>query len=317
MEVNIFGIHLNIDPIAFTLPIGQNGWSIYWYGIIIATGFLLAILYGMKYAERFNINKDKMLDVVLVATPVAILCARLYFCIFPYENGDRITSVAEFFGVGSGTGFTGLAIYGGIIGAFAAGFLMCKIRKVKVLDMFDLASIGFLIGQGIGRWGNFTNQEAFGAPTGSSWFGMSSEATGGVMVHPCFLYESIWCILGFFVLNALSKKRRFSGEIFLMYGAWYGFGRFFIEYLRADSLMIGKMKVSMLISAIAFVACVVLLIYLRNKNAVDENAVEYQSLFKAQMDDEDNNDEEIQLHESANEETVNEETVGNEDVSDN
>lgn len=299
MNVTIFGIDLNINPQAFQI----GNFTIYWYGIIIGVGFLLAVLYGLKNAERFGLDKDRMLDVVLVVTPVAILSARAYFCIFPYEDGSRITSFKEFFGIGTGEGFRGLAIYGAVIGAFVAGFVMCKLRKVNVFDMFDLAAIGFLIGQGIGRWGNFFNQEAFGAETGSSWFGMMSEATGGVNVHPCFLYESIWCIAGFFILNYFSKKRNFSGEMFLMYGVWYGFGRFFIEYLRSDSLMIGKMKVSMLVSAIIFGVCLALLVYLRHKKSVISKQSEYSSLFKQQFEDdteifeetEENNDDIAEL----------------------
>ena len=217
-NVTIFGIHLKLSPIAFSIPIGSGHWDIYWYGIIIATGFLLALIYGLKNAPRYGLNSDRMLDVILVATPVAILSARTYYVIF---DGEKLNGIGDFFGFGTSSGFAGLAIYGGVIGAFAAGAVMCKIRKVKILDMFDVAATGFLIGQGIGRWGNFINQEAYGAFTGSSFWGMQSEKTvsemGEGLVHPCFLYESIWCIAGFFILNHFSKKRRFSGEISLMY----------------------------------------------------------------------------------------------------
>ena len=196
--ITIFGITITINPIAFTIPIGE-GWPIYWYGIFIGLGCLLALIYGMKFASRFDIDKDRMLDVVLVTIPVAILCARAYYCIFDNVSGAKITSVKEFFGIGSPGGFSGLAIYGGVIGAFICGALMCKLRKIKILDMFDLAALGFLIGQAIGRWGNFTNQEAYGTFTGSSWWGMQSDTTiiemGHGLVHPCFLYESIWCII--------------------------------------------------------------------------------------------------------------------------
>lgn len=286
MDVTIFGIDLKVNPEAFTV----FGFTVYWYGIIIALGFLLAIVYALKTAPRYNLDKDRMLDVVLFTTPLAILSARAYFCIFPYEDGEKITTFKEFFGVGSGEGFRGLAIYGGVIGAFLFGFLLCKIRKVKVLDMFDIAAVGFLIGQGIGRWGNFFNQEAFGGPTGSDWFGMLSRSTGYQNVHPCFLYESIWCIIGFFVLNYFSKKRAFSGQMFLMYGMWYGFGRFFIEALRSDSLMIGKMKVSMLVSAVAFVVCAVLfvLFYVKSKKAPQ---TEYDSLFIEDEEETEENEE--------------------------
>ncbi len=284
MEVTIFGIKLVLNPVAFSI----GSWNVYWYGIIIGLGFLLAVLYAMRRAEHFGIDKDRMLDVVLVTTPLAILCARAYFCIFPYENGDRITSVKEFFGIGSGEGFRGLAIYGGVIGAFAVGYLMCRLRKVNVLDMFDLAALGFLIGQSIGRWGNFFNQEAFGKPTFSTWFGMMSRNTHNVMVHPCFLYESIWCLIGFLILHRLSKNRAFKGQIILGYGVWYGFGRFFIESLRTDSLMIGRLKVSMLLSAVLFISCLISYISLRVKSAKIEHRKSYVSLFKEQMsDDED------------------------------
>ncbi len=254
-NVTIFGIHLKLNPIAFSIPLGEKHWDIYWYGIIIALGFMLAIIYGMKNSKRFGLDNDKMLDVVLVVTPIAILCARAYYVIF---DGEPLEGIGDFFGFGNSSGFSGLAIYGGVIGAFVSGFIMCKLRKVKVTDMFDLASMGFLIGQGVGRWGNFVNQEAFGTLTGSSWWGMSSERTeylmGEGLVHPCFLYESVWCITGFFIINHLSKKRRFSGETFLMYISWYGLGRGFIELLRTDSLMLGNIRVSCLL---AFLLCII------------------------------------------------------------
>lgn len=298
-NVTIFGIHLKLDPIAFTLPIGKNGWDIYWYGIIIAAGFLLAIIYAYKNADRFNINIDRMLDVILVTTPVAILCARTYYLIF---DGEKLESFSDFFGFGN-SGFTGLAIYGGVIGAFGCGMLMCKLRKVKVLDMFDLAAIGFLIGQGIGRWGNFINQEAFGGPTGSSFFGMTSEnvvrdfAMKGydptALAHPCFLYESIWCIAGFFVLNHFSKKRKYSGQIILMYCAWYGFGRGFIELLRTDSLMIGPLKVSSLLSILICIGSVIVMICLHKRAKVKAANAEYESVFE-----EDNINKNIEITEN-------------------
>ena len=264
-DITIFGIHLSINPIAFTLPIG-DGWDIYWYGIIIALGFMLAILYGIKNAERFNVNNDKMLDVVIVTTPISILCARIYYVIF---DGVKVTSISELFGFGSGEGFSGIAIYGAVIGAFACGAIMCKIKKIKIFDMFDLAAIAFLIGQGIGRWGNFMNQEAYGDFTGSTWWGMQSNRTiaemGEGLVHPCFLYESIWCIAGFFVLNYFSKKRKYSGQITLLYCVWYGFERSIVENLRTDSLMLGKIRISVLVSVIICLAAAITLIVVHQK----------------------------------------------------
>ena len=274
-NVTIFGIHLKINPIAFTIPLG-DGWDIYWYGIIIATGFLLAIIFAYKNAKRFNINVDKMLDAILVTTPVSILCARSYYLIF---DGEPLESFSDFFGFSNGSGFSGLAIYGGVIGAFVCGGIMCRVLKIKILDMFDLTALGFLIGQGIGRWGNFVNQEAYGTFTGSTFFGMTSENTvselGEGLVHPCFLYESIWCLLGFFIINKLSKKRKFSGETVLMYGVWYGFERTFLELIRTDSLMLGNIRVSSLLSAIICITCTILLIVFRKKYSEMESEADY------------------------------------------
>lgn len=294
-EVEIFGLQLTINPIAFTLPIGKNGWDVYWYGIIIALGFLLAVVYALIYNEkRFGINTDRMLDVVLVTTPVAILCARAYYVIF---DGVKLNGIKDFFGFGDSSGFAGIAIYGGVIGAFLCGALMCYIRKVNLLDMFDLASVGFIIGQGVGRWGNFINQEAYGTFTGSDWWGMQSNRTiaemGEGLVHPCFLYESVWCIIGFFILNHFAKHRRFKGQIFLSYITWYSFGRFFIEMLRTDSLMIGKIRVSCLVSALIFVAAAVTLFVLFKRNKQKINQGEYEKVFTANMDTEELPQEEI------------------------
>ena len=280
-DVTIFGIHLTLNPIAFTLPFG-NGWDIYWYGIIIALGFMLAIIYGMKNARRFNVDTDKMLDVIIVTTPVSILCARTYYVIF---DGVKLNSFGEFFGFGNGNGFSGIAIYGAVIGAFLCGAIMCYIKKIKILDMFDLAATAFLIGQGIGRWGNFMNQEAYGTFTGSDWWGMTSNRIAAEMgstdlVHPCFLYESLWCIAGFFVLNHFSKNRKFSGQITLLYCVWYGFERAIVENLRTDSLMIGNIRVSVLVSVLIFIAAAVTLVVMLKKQKSVVNNNDYTAMFE-------------------------------------
>lgn len=297
-EVVIFGIKLTLSPIAFSIPLGSRHWDIYWYGIIIALGFLSALIYGIKNAPRFNINTDRMLDIVLVATPVAILSARTYYVIF---DGEKLNGIGDFFGFGNSSGFAGLAIYGGVIGAFVSGAVMCKIRRVKILDMFDIASVGFLIGQGIGRWGNFVNQEAYGSFTGSTWWGMESTKTiaemGEGLVHPCFLYESIWCIAGFFVLNYFSKKRRFSGQISLMYCVWYGFGRAIIELLRTDSLMIGNIRVSCLLSLTICIAGAVLLAVNLRRAAENAETGDYITVF-AENEEDGNITEEIKEDEN-------------------
>lgn len=293
-DVTIFGIHLTLNPIAFTLPIG-GGWDVYWYGIIIALGFMLAIIYGMKNASRFNVDTDKMLDVIIVTTPVSILCARTYYVIF---DGVKLTSIGDFFGFGTSNGFSGIAIYGAVIGAFACGAIMCKIKKIKIFDMFDLAATAFLIGQGIGRWGNFMNQEAYGTFTGSSWWGMQSNRTiaemGEGLVHPCFLYESIWCIAGFFVLNYFSKRRKYSGQITLLYCVWYGFERAIVENLRTDSLMLGNIRVSVLVSILICLsaATTLIVIHKKQKIAIADNT--YIDVFPDEYADLDNDIEAIQ-----------------------
>ena len=300
--VILFGIRFNINPIAFTLPIG-DGWSVYWYGIIIALGFLAAVVYGYIMAKKMGINIDRMLDAVLVTTPVAILCARLYYVIF---DDNKIDSIKEFFGFG-GAGFAGLAIYGAVIGAFACGFVMCKLRKLNVLDMFDLAAVGFILAQGIGRWGNFVNQEAYGIATGSSWWGMTGNRIaaqmGDQLVHPCFLYESIWCIAGFFLLNYLIRNRKFKGQVILAYCAWYGFMRTFLELLRTDSLMLGSIRVSSLLSFALCITGVAVTVYVLKRQKVEAANAEYESLFEDEtvLDSEENS-------ETTPEENVEEET---------
>ncbi|MBE6797166.1 MAG: prolipoprotein diacylglyceryl transferase [Ruminococcaceae bacterium] len=292
----IFGIKYKIDPVAFTLPIG-DGWDIYWYGIMIGLGFLAALIYAYLTAKRYEIDIDRMLDVALITTPLAILCARLYYVIF---DGVKLQSFGDFFGFGNGHGFSGLAIYGGVIGAFLFGGLACKLRRVNILDMFDLAATCFILAQGIGRWGNFFNQEAYGAFTGSSWWGMASNRTvlemGGTgLVHPCFLYEFIWCILGFIIIDRIGRNRKFKGQLVLSYGIWYGFGRGFIELLRTDSLYIGSIRVSALLSftvAAAF-GVIMFLIFKKQKVATTNN--EYSNLF-----DYDNADRETKTEENEN-----------------
>lgn len=268
------GLEFNINRVAFTI----GGLDVYWYGVLIATGFLLALVFAFRYAVDFGIDADRLVDVVLMGSVCAVICARAYYVIFspvPYE------SFADMIDIRQG----GLAIYGGVIGAALFGGLACKWRKLPILPTFDLVAMGFLIGQSIGRWGNFVNQEAFGSNTSLPW-GMYSQATANYLsswqatlaqdgvivdpsmpVHPTFLYESIWCAVGFFALWAYMKKRRFNGEIALMYAAWYGAGRFWIEGLRTDSLMLPGMtlRVSQLIALISVVAAVAAIVIIRRK----------------------------------------------------
>ena len=245
------------------------GLSIKWYGVLIAIGFLSAVIYGIKRAPEFGINADKMIDAVLVCTLMGFVGARLYYVFFSSNVQAYLDNPLSILYVWEG----GLGIYGGIIFAFLSGILMCRICKLPFLAMCDLASLGFLIGQSIGRWGNFFNQEAFGGNTTLPWGMTGNVIQQGVNgtdydvtmpVHPTFLYESLWCLLGFVLLHILSKRiYRFKGEIFCGYLVWYGTGRFFIESLRTDSLMMGTLRASQLVAVIAVLLGIVLFIFLR------------------------------------------------------
>ncbi len=251
--------------ITYTRGFEIFGFSIYWYGVLIAIGMVLAYFYAMRRLDKdFGIVKDRAFDVIFAATIGGFLCARIYYCVFTTLNPDsgmKYNFVTTFTKIHDG----GIAIYGGIIGAVLTGLLFCKLRKVHFRAMADVAALGFLIGQGIGRWGNLVNQEAYGAPCGKDFlFAMTGtriaeEMGSGVCVHPCFLYESLWCILGFVLLHFYSKKlRTYDGEVALLYVAWYGLERFFVEGLRTDSLMAGKFRVSQLVAAISFVIAITL-----------------------------------------------------------
>ncbi|MGN1133396.1 MAG: prolipoprotein diacylglyceryl transferase, partial [Oscillospiraceae bacterium] len=257
---------ISIDRVMFTIP--GTDFQIYWYGFLIAFGILLAMIYGFRKFKSVGIDADRATDAIIGGLVGAILGARTYYILF---NSD--ISFKEFFYIRDG----GLAIYGGIIGALLVGGIIAKLRKLRVSALLDVVAPGFFIGQAIGRWGNFFNQEAFGSNTNLPW-GMMSSSTidylsnnGGsglsayASVHPCFLYESIWCAIGFIILNAYFKHRKFDGEIFLIYTGWYGLGRFFIEGLRTDSLYIGSIRVSQLLAAACFVASAALIIVFRIK----------------------------------------------------
>lgn len=258
------GLEFNVNTTAFSI----GSFSVQWYGIIIACGFMLAILYGYAMAKKMNIDRDRFFDGIIVGLICGVIGARLYYCIF-YPGDKYINNPLEILNIKEG----GLAIYGGIIGGLLGGGITCKLRKLKVAACIDTAVVGFTIGQCIGRWGNFINQEAFGGATSLPW-GMQSDATEKIVVgpvHPCFLYESLWMFLGFILLHLFTRyKRRYDGQTTLMYMLWYGIGRFFIEGLRTDSLTVPGLdiRVSQLISAAIVVASVILLIVFRKRTAL-------------------------------------------------
>ena len=250
---NIFKEGIDIDRVLFTVP-GTN-FKIYWYGFLITIGILLAMIYGFRRMKTVGIDPDRATDSVI----------------------------------------------GGLIGAIIVGGIIAKVRKLKLTALLDVVAPCFLIGQCIGRWGNFFNQEAFGANTKLPW-GMISNTTmeyisnhydelGGKVsaldpIHPCFLYESIWCLIGFIILHFYLKHRKFDGEVFLMYTGWYGLGRFFIEGLRTDSLYLGNIRVSQLVAGTCVLASLVLIIVFRGitKRNSDYKLFVDTELSKAQLE---------------------------------
>ena len=221
------GITVDPSPVAFTVL----GKDIYWYGIIIAVGFLLAYIYMDRRAPRFGLNGDQVLDMLFWAVPIGIVCARIYYCVF-YWDGYRDNPISCLY-IWEG----GLAIYGGVLGGLLGMFLCHKVKKLPFWTELDLAAYGVLLGQICGRWGNFMNREAHGSET-ASFLRMGLTDPDGVVryYHPTFLYESLWNLVGFMLLHFYAKKRKFDGEIFLCYLFWYGLGRVWIEGLRTDSL---------------------------------------------------------------------------------
>ncbi len=254
-EISFPSLGIAINPPS-TLSIGPI--TIHFYGLIIATGLMLAVLYGCKRCKQFGFTADDLTDGVLWVTPFAIICARAYYVIFRWSEqyaADPISALYIWEG--------GLAIYGGVLGAVLGVIVFCKIRKIKIPAVLDVVSLGFLIGQTMGRWGNFFNREAFGGMTDSFLrMGLMSRYTGEVIyVHPTFLYESVWNLVGFVALHFLSKRRQYDGQIALGYVAWYGLGRAIIEGLRTDSLWWGPFRVSQLLAAVSCVAAVAVLIW--------------------------------------------------------
>ena len=238
-----------------TLSIGPL--SAYYYGLIIAVGLILAVMYACRRSKEFGLTEDDVLDGVLWVTPFAILCARAYYCIFSWEY-YRENPISVFY-IWEG----GLAIYGGVLGAIVGVAVFCKVKKIRLPMLLDLVAIGFLIGQSLGRWGNFFNREAFGAETTSFLrMGLLNSYTRQVTYyHPTFFYESVWNFAGFLLLHHLSKKRQYDGQIALGYAAWYGLGRAFIEGLRTDSLYWGPFRVSQLLAAVSCFAAVAVLLW--------------------------------------------------------
>lgn len=275
------------------IPFGGDTITIKFYGVIIAFGFILAALFGGRKAYVWKMSLDSMVDVLIYGIIGAVVGARLYYVIFQWdEYKDNLLSI---FKIWEG----GLAIYGGIIGGIIAAYFVCKKTKLPFLKLLDLIGMALPIGQGIGRWGNYTNQEAFGINT-TSLFGMTSdkivdyinshqqeflqngiEMNPDLPVHPTFLYESVWCLLGFVILYIVCQKfHKFDGQLILGYGIIYGLERTVVEGLRIDSLYIANtnLRVSQLVSLVLVIVCTAITIYKfvklskeKKKSEVQEN----------------------------------------------
>lgn len=231
------------------------GLQIAWYGIIIASAMLIGSIMMMKVGKKYGYKENDILDIVLVALPLAIVFARLYYVAFEWDfysaNPNKILAFRD----------GGLAIHGGVIGGLLGGFIVCRVKKLNFGDLADMASMPLILGQAIGRWGNYVNQEAHGGPTNLPWGIM----VDGVKVHPTFLYESIWNVLVFIFLVVTFQKRKFYGEHLVKYMMLYSVGRFFIEGLRTDSLMFGPFRVAQLLSLFLIVAGAIFIYYVRKK----------------------------------------------------
>lgn len=275
------GLEFELNPIAFSV----FGWDVHWYGVIIACGFLLAVAYCYWRAPRFGVDQEKLIDMLFFAVPLCIIGARAYYVIFNPAvcfDADGSFSLYNMIAIWDG----GLAIYGAIIMAILTVAVYCKVRRQNFWDYTDIGCFGVLIGQLVGRWGNFVNVEAFGGVTDLPWrmcspsiadyllqHGLVDEAAyqqvldGTLGVHPTFFYESMWNLLGFILLVLIARKgRKFNGQLFLSYVVWYGVGRAVIEGLRTDSLYFfgtGLRSSQILGLASALVAIVVMAIRFR------------------------------------------------------
>lgn len=269
------------------LPFLSEPLTIRWYGVIIAFGLTLAVLFGGRKAYVWKMDINKMLDILIYGALGGIIGARLYYVFSKWDYYS--VNPSEIFQIWNG----GLAIYGGLIGGILVALIVCRVEKLNILNLLDLCGMSFLIGQGIGRWGNFANQEAFGTNTTLPW-GMYSEKTEAYLtalvnsgsdiivdpsqpVHPTFLYESLWCLLSFVILFIVCQKfRKFSGQLFLGYGFLYGLERAIVEGMRTDSLYIGdtNIRVSQLLSLILVIVCGTLLVILTVKYTKNPKPIE-------------------------------------------
>ena len=239
------------DPVAFSI----FGIDIMWYAILICSGMLLATLLCCLRAPKYGLTSDQIIGFVTLCIPAGIIGARLYYVLFHWDwyDGDILQIL--------NTRAGGLAIHGGLIAGLGTAAIICAVKKINVLKVLDLAAPSVAFAQSIGRWGNYFNSEAHGGPTDLPW----AIPVDGEMVHPTFLYESIWCFLLFLFLLCFDRwrKGRFNGQIILLYGILYSVERFFVEALRTDSLMIGPFKQAQVLSLAVIIICTIIYIILK------------------------------------------------------
>lgn len=249
------GLTFNVNQAAF--HIGSK--PIYWYALIILGGFVIALLHTQKSAKKRGINPENIFDIGLYGLIVGIIFARIYYVIFDFSSFKN--NLTDIFKIWEG----GLAIYGGIIGGILTAFVYCKIKKIKVLEIFDIFAPGLLIGQAIGRYGNFFNAEVYGKETSLPW-GMSIN--GSTPVHPLFFYESCWNIIGLIIILIFRDKKKNDGQVFFFYTLWYGIGRFFLEGMRQNQYILyafANVGISQIVSAVLAVVSIYAIAVLNKK----------------------------------------------------
>jgi phosphatidylglycerol:prolipoprotein diacylglycerol transferase len=277
IEFPKLGIHLKLDPLAFSVGTIR----VYWYGIIIALSFLVIIFGVLRNSEKYSIKQDDLIDMMLITTPIGIICARLFYVIVNWKdysgNPVRIIQIWE----------GGLAIYGGIIGGIITIYLFCRHRKINTLQLLDHIVVFLVLGQSIGRWGNFVNQELFGPPTTLPW-GMTGniiQRTTSEPVHPLFLYESLWNLAAFFVLLWFRNRKKLNGEVFFLYMIIYGGARLTIDSLRSD-LLVGGVNINQVIGGIFVFTFIILFVVKRvSIEKIDEDQAYKPSRYREIIDE--------------------------------
>lgn len=296
------GLEFTLNRVAFEI----FGRPIYWYGLIITAGLLLAVVLCSRWGKRFGINEDQIVDLMLFAVPAALVAIRVYYVVFNlglYKNEDGSLNWAAILRYSDG----GLAIYGAILSSAIVLLIFCRVRKVSFLAFADLGVHGLFIGQLIGRWGNFMNVEAYGGPTALPWrmcgesiardmlaqgyvdeAGAQAILSGTLGVHPTFFYESAWNFVGLLIVYYMGRKRKFDGQCFLFYVFWYGLGRAWIEGLRTDSLYLyegSPIRVSQLLAAVSCAVAGAVLLWLWKHSDGDASKLYVNKLAARQAQD--------------------------------